>query len=294
MPSRRPSPPTERVVDVLDFLVGHPGERFGLSEIARTLGISKPTCLGIVNILSARGYLVRDPDDLTYGLGPALITAGRAAQDSYAVAYMAVPHLEALSQRYATTSTASALVGDQIMVLERSGRRRGTVRVGQPYPFAPPVGLMYALWDEGALTAWLSRRPTGPVHLDKPRLLRLVRECRQRGYLVESLRTAGLRLHSLIAGGPAAYDLPPRVQDLIGDMAPSLGERVYLDIDMAPRRRLPVSLIAAPTYDADGRRELVLTLYVGESVTGTEVARRAAALTAAAEAVTAQVSRPGA
>jgi DNA-binding IclR family transcriptional regulator len=293
MPSRRPSPPTERVLDVVDFLVGHPAERFGLSEIARTLGISKPTCLGIVNTLTARGYLVRDPDDLTYGLGPALIAAGRAAQDSYAVARVARPHLQALSERYATTSTASAVVGDQIMVLERSGRRRGTVRVGQPYPFAPPVGLMYALWDQRALTAWLSRRPTGPVHLDKPRLLRLVRECRQRGYLVESLSTAGLRLHSLIAG-LTAYDLPPRVQDLIGDMASSLGERVYLDIDMAPRRRLPVSLIAAPTYDADGRQELVLTLYVGESVTGTEVARRAAALTAAAEAVTAQVSRPGA
>jgi DNA-binding IclR family transcriptional regulator len=291
MPSSRPSPPTERVLDVLDFLVGRPGERFGLSELARTVGISKPTCLGIVNALSARGYLVRDPDDLCYGLGPALIAVGRAAQGSYAVGHVARQHLAALSERYGTTCTASAVVGDQITVLERTGPSHGTVRVGQQYPFAPPVGLMYVLWDQDALTEWLSRRPTLPVQLDKSRLRRVVQECRHRGYLVESLTTTGLRLHSLMAG-VAAYDLPPRVQDLIGEMASNLGERFYLDVDLLPRRRLPVNLIAAPTYDVDGRQELVLTLYVGESVTGAEVARRAAALRAAADGVTAEVSGP--
>jgi DNA-binding IclR family transcriptional regulator len=293
MPSSRPSPPTERVLDVLDFLVSRPEERFGLSELARTLGISKPTCLGIVNALSARGYLVRDPVQLTYGLGPALIAVGRAAQGSYAVGHVARPHLEAVSEQYGTTCTASAVVGDQITVLERTGPGQGTVRVGQQYPFAPPVGLMYVLWDQSALTEWLSRRPTLPVKLDRTRLRRVVQECRRRGYLVESLTTTGLRLHSLMAG-VAAYDLPRRVQDLIGEMASNLGERVYLEADLSPRRKLPVNLIAAPTYDADGRQELVLTLYVGEPITGAEVTRRAAALTAAAQAVTAEVSGPGA
>ena len=44
----RASPPTARVVAVLDFLAGHPQEQFGLSELARRLDLSKPTCLGIV------------------------------------------------------------------------------------------------------------------------------------------------------------------------------------------------------------------------------------------------------
>ncbi|BBZ64585.1 hypothetical protein MINS_00140 [Mycolicibacterium insubricum] len=33
--TRRSSPPTERVVAVLEFLAAHPNDRFGLSELAR-------------------------------------------------------------------------------------------------------------------------------------------------------------------------------------------------------------------------------------------------------------------
>jgi hypothetical protein len=50
-----------------------------------------------------------------------------------------------------------------------------------------------------------------------------------------------------------------------------------------------VNVLAAPTYDADGIQELVLTLYVGEAITGAEIARRGAALVAVADAVTADV-----
>ena len=61
----RASPPTQRVVDVLDFLARHPHDRFGVSELARRVGQSKPTCLGIVVTLAESGYLVRDPADKT-------------------------------------------------------------------------------------------------------------------------------------------------------------------------------------------------------------------------------------
>jgi DNA-binding IclR family transcriptional regulator len=286
MPSGRTSPPTERVLDVLEFLAGRPGERFGVSRLSRALHISKPTCLGILNALTARGHLVRDTEDLTYGLGPAAVAVGRAAQDGFTAGVRARSHLERLSDRYGTTCTASAVVGDQIMLLERTGPASPTVRVGQFYPFAPPVGLMYVLWDhDPALQRWLSRRPTLPVTLDRARLRRVVHECRRRGYLVESLTETGLRMYELLAG-VAAYDLPTEVHDLLGEMASSLGERMLLDADLAPRRRHPVNLVAAPTFDADGRQELVLTLYVGESVTGAEVRRRGAALVAVARSVT--------
>ncbi len=56
----RASPPTARVVAILDFLARHPHDRFGVSELARRLGLSKPTCLGIVTTLTASDYLVRD------------------------------------------------------------------------------------------------------------------------------------------------------------------------------------------------------------------------------------------
>lgn len=156
-PARR-SPPTERVIALLGFLTARRGERFGLSELARELAISKPTCLGIVTELTERGYLVRDTKTLTYGLGPALIAAGRVAQDGFAMAGVARPYLEQLSATYGADCTASAVVNERIMVLAHTGGD-AAVKVGQTYPFAPPVGLMYVLWGpDAALDAWARQR----------------------------------------------------------------------------------------------------------------------------------------
>lgn len=281
----RRSAPTARVVRVLDFLVEHRGSRFGLSELARELDLAKPTCLGILTELTAAGYLVRDPRTRTYGLGPALIGAGRAAQENFAVAALARAELEPLSARYRTTCTASAVVGDEIVVLEGTGP--GLVKVGATYPFAPPVGLMYVLWDaDHAFDAWLATPATVPLRQDEQRLRQVVRECRERGYLVESVSAAGRRLYSLLAG-MAGRELPAELRELVGELVTSLGERVYLGADLRPRKEHPVSLLAAPTYDERGRQSMVLTMYVGRSVTGAEIDRRGTALVAAADRVTA-------
>lgn len=292
MPSARRSPPTERVVAVLDLLVARDGERLGLSELAREAGVSKPTCLGIVTELTERGYLVRDPWTHAYGLGPALVAAGQVARRGFPAAELAQRRLAELSTRYRATCTASALVGDRIRVVARTGPDGLPGKTGQSYPFAPPVGLMYVLWnDDRAIDRWLALDPVLPVRQDRAHLREVVEECRERGYLVEGLTTVGVRLHTLLAG-VAAHDLPAGVRELVGEVVSSLGERVYLEADLAARRKVPVNLIAAPTFDANGAQELVVTLHVGASITGAEVARRGAALTEAAAAITADAVTP--
>jgi len=290
----RRSPPTARVVQILDFLVARDEQRFGLSELARALSISKPTCLGILSELVAGGYLTRDPASKSYGLGPALIAAGRAAQRGFAVGPIARAHLDEIAAEFGAVCTASAVVGDQVMILETVAPPRVTLgrtaaRVGQAYPFAPPVGLMYVIWDgDEDLEAWLRREPALPVVLDRDLLRRVVEDCRDVGYLVERLTPVGRKLFSLMAG-VAGRGLPTELRELIGEMVSSLGERVYLHSETEADAEYPVSLIAAPVYDADGHQSLVLTLDVGGSISGAEIARRGAALVAAADAVTAQV-----
>lgn len=293
-PSGRRSPPTGRVVQVLDFLVAREEQRFGLSELARALSISKPTCLGILSELVSGGYLTRDPVSKTYGLGPALIAAGRAAQRGFAVGPIARAQLDKLAAEFGAVCTASAVVGDQVMILETvtppgMALGRTAARVGQSYPFAPPVGLMYVIWGgDDELESWLRREPALPVVLDRDLLQRVVDDCRRAGYLVERLTPVGRKLFSLMAG-VAGRDLPTELRELIGEMVSSLGERVYLHSETDADVDYPVSLIAAPCYDADGHQSLVLTLDVGGSISGAEIARRGAALVAAADAVTAEV-----
>lgn len=294
VPAGRRSPPTVRVVQVIDFLVARAEQRFGLSELARALGISKPTCLGIVSELVEAGYLTRDPREKTYGLGPGLIAAGRAAQRGFAVGSIARAHLEQLAAEYGAVCTASAVVGDQVMILENvtppgMALGRAAARAGQAYPFAPPVGLMYVLWGgDDDLEAWLRRDPALPVVLDRDLLGRVVDDCRRVGYLVERLTPVGRKLFSLMAG-VAGRDLPEELRELIGEVVSSLGERVYLDRETEDDVDYPVSLIAAPCYDGDAHQALVLTLDVGRAISGTEIAERGAALVAAADAVTAEI-----
>ncbi len=285
--SGRSSPPTERVVAVLDFLARHPHDRFGVSELARRLGLSKPTCLGIVTTLTESDYLVRDSQDKTYRLGPALIALGHTAQESLRVDPAARAELQRLSAISGTTAALSAVIDDRITVLELVGPSGADVgvRVGQSYPFAPPVGLMFVLWDDIALREWLAKAPTIPLRTDGERLDRVIAECRSTGYLVERLTPGGRRLYALMAG--MSSRLPDELQALLGELIADIGERVYLRSETTgSRRRQDISVISAPVFDHHQRQAMVVSLQIGQALTDSEIAKRARALTATADVLT--------
>lgn len=286
----RASPPTARVVAVLEFLARHPHDRFGLSELARRVGLSKPTCLGILTTLTESGYLIRDSQEKTYRLGPELISLGHIAQESMRVSPSVRAELRGISAAYATTAALSAVVDDRITVLELVGPP-GTdvgVRVGQSYPFAPPVGLMFVLWDDAALRAWLAKAPTIPLRTESERLELVVAECRAAGYLVERLTPAGRRLYGLMAG--MSGTLPDELQALLRELVSDIGERVYLrSTEPSSGRRQDVSVISAPVYDHHHRQVMVVSLHIGCALTDAEIGKRARGVVACADAVTAQL-----
>jgi DNA-binding IclR family transcriptional regulator len=293
----RLSPPTKRVVAILDFLARHPDERFGVSELARRLGLSKPTCLGIVSALTEAGYLVRGGADKTYRLGPSLIALGHRAQESMRVSPAAREELRRLSATFGVTAGLSAVIDDRITLLDLvapAGTRPG-VEVGQSYPFAPPVGLMFVLWDDEAVRDWLAKEPTVPLQpsrTDPHRLARVIERCRADGYLVERLTPGGRRLYSLMAG--VSSTLPDELRALLGELVSDIGERVHLpdDHEHAGKRRstrFDISVISAPVYDHYGRQVMVASMHIGKALTDNEIRDRARALMAAADAVTAQL-----
>lgn len=286
----RSSPPTQRVVAILDFLAKHPQDRFGLSELARRLHLAKPTCLGIVTTLTESGYLVRDAADKTYRLGPSLIALGHLAQESLRVNPAARAELAQLSRTFDTTAALAAVIDDRITLLELvqpPGADVG-VRVGQSYPFAPPVGLMFVLWDDDALNSWLGRAPTIPLRTETQRLDRVVAECRTAGYLVERLTPGGRRLYAMMAG--MSSTLPDELRALLGELISDIGERVYLRSEAeGSRQRHDVSVISAPVYDHHHRQAMVVSLQIGRALTDSEIAKHARGLVASADALTAQL-----
>lgn len=288
--SGRTSPPTHRVVAVLDFLARHPHDRFGLSDLARRLELSKPTCLGIVTTLTESGYLVRDARDKTYGLGPALITLGHTAQEAMRVNPAARDELRSLSAAHNTIAALSAVVDERITLLELvapPGVNPG-VRVGQSYPFAPPVGLMFVLWDDEALEDWLASPATIPLRTDTERLHRVVAECRSAGYLVERQTAGGRRLYALMAG--MSSTLPDELRALLGELISDIGERVYLRSEAEPgRARRDISVISAPVFDHHRRQVMTASLRIGAPLTDAEITRCAKDLVSTADTLTAQL-----
>ncbi|MFB1294649.1 IclR family transcriptional regulator [Mycobacterium sp. pW049] len=285
----RASPPTDRVVRILDFLASRPAERFGVSELARRIGLSKPTCLGIVTSLAEAGYLVRDPADKTYRLGPSLIALGHRAQESLRVSPATREQLRRLSARFDAAAALSAVVDDRITLLDLvapAGAQPG-VEVGQSYPFAPPVGLMFVLWDDEAERNWLARQPTLPLRTDTARLRRVTARCRADGYLVERLTPGGRRLYSLMAGMPTT--LPDELRALLSELVSDIGERVYLRGETPSRRRTDISVISAPVFDHYRRQVMVTSMHIGKALTDNEISVRARAVVETADAVTAHL-----
>ncbi|OBB99347.1 ArsR family transcriptional regulator [Mycobacterium sp. 852013-50091_SCH5140682] len=284
----RASPPTARVVAILNFLSAHPHEHFGLSELARRIGLSKPTCLGILSTLAEAGYVIRDAQEKTYRLGPALISLGHTAQESMRISPGARDELRRLSETFNATAALSGVVDDRITLLELVAPPGTpiTVQIGQSYPFAPPVGLMFVLWDDRAVKNWLAKEPTIPLRTDTKRLDRVIAECRASGYLVERLTPGGRRLYALMAG--MSSTLPDELRALLGELISDIGERVYLPSESGAEAH-NISVIAAPVFDHHQRQVMVVSLQIGRALSDAEITRHARGLCAAADVLTAQL-----
>ncbi|WP_035954158.1 helix-turn-helix domain-containing protein [Parafrankia sp. EUN1f] len=236
----RPSPQTERLLDLFDLLASRPTDGFTLAEIARAAGVSKATVHPMIVALARRGWLLRHPELRTYRLGPALIAAGRAAAQGGTAIDAARPVARELAA--ATGIPCVALVAggipgedDDLLVGEiglpyapvsapsgdtaPGGIRHGAywLRLGDRIQPRPPLGAVCVAWaDDAAAEAWFAR--LGP---DRPadalaRLAPGLAGIRSRGWAVEIEDHLYERLSSLVAdlegeeqAGVAARTRPP-------------------------------------------------------------------------------------
>lgn len=284
----RQSPPTDRVVRVLNLLAAEPSRRFSLAELAHRLGIPKATCLGIAGALVRASYLLRDEDTKTYRLGPALLTLGRATQASVVSLELARPKLLALTERFGHPCTASTVIGDDLVVLERTGLAGSPEQtvVGQRYPYAPPSGVVFAVWQsDQAIEQWLTSYPQVPV--DRNRVDALARSCRKLGYIVERLSDVSVGSFSLLAGLSISHT-SPEVTDAFNTIVAAFPERYYLEEEL-DADEFAISDVCAVTYSAHGTPELLLGMFILGTIGRDELFAIAQGVRDAAIAVTAEV-----
>jgi DNA-binding IclR family transcriptional regulator len=90
----------------------------GVTEVARALGISKARAHRHLRALVQRGYATQDPRSDGYEVGIRVLTLGEQARERFDVIRAIRPVMAQLREASGLAVTASAIVGDEVIVLE--------------------------------------------------------------------------------------------------------------------------------------------------------------------------------
>ncbi|MFD3508030.1 IclR family transcriptional regulator [Nocardia sp. NPDC058666] len=240
------SPPTHRVVKVLELLSRRATEHLSLARIVREAGLSRATAHAVLAQLTADGWTVRD-DDGCYGIGLRLLTVARRAEAAFPLRRTAIAHLHQLSEAAGVPVFLAERAGDSIVVTEVVGQpSAGWIRPGRRLPLAPPVCREFVAWaPESARKTWLEA--ADPAHRD--RLARVLAEIRTRGYSVERLVDDSTPMLEVLAGlrdSPVTAAL--RAQ--LGSVITELITIDYLPDELGPENA--VVTLSAPIRDRNG------------------------------------------
>ncbi|MBB5911922.1 DNA-binding IclR family transcriptional regulator [Nocardia transvalensis] len=251
------SAPTARVIQVIELLA-RPGARWRYSEIARELNLTQATTHAILNTLTERGWVVRDPAAKTYTLGPGLVpVAAAVGTRPYAEAARAAA-TELAAEFGFPASVIEKLSDEALVITDFVGGER--IWPGDRIPYAPPFGASYAAWDtDESRRAWLARSPHTSADTIE-RINHMLTRARTRGYDVDAttpaLGQAASVLHTLDTGTIA---LPPNIRETLDQLRT---EFTTLGFPETPTDPAPsIAAIAAPVLNAHGHAALLIALH---------------------------------
>ncbi|MBA4863593.1 helix-turn-helix domain-containing protein [Streptomyces sp. PSKA54] len=284
----RPAPAAAKALKIIDLLVTHRGEQFTISDLARRTGSSLGSAHAVLAVLEESGYLTRHPTRRTYGLGPALVSAGIAALEQHPAIRVSAERITELSAELDADVVVSAATPAEIVFVavgETSSRYGPGFREGERLPLVPPLGLVFMAWAHPReVEAWLGR---APFTLDRERVELALAAVRDRGYAL-GLASA---IKRTLGDAAESFADPERAEAADrNDLAESISLDDNYDLPtVEPDQEYDLGMASAPVFDAD-RRVLVAITASGFSpgLTGREVIDIAERVKACATLVTKQ------
>lgn len=227
------SPPIARVVAVLNFLGGHAGQAFTLTEIAKSLRISGATCHSLLGALTEAGYVYRTAAK-SYVIGPAISRIAQPQLSLQMLMQVVRPEMRLLADEFDVVCSASFLEGEDVIVHERAASVSNIAwnAGGQSaYKAIAPLGNVFMAWSgKDAIERWLDSAAPPLDAQGREAALRTLEFLRGNGF------TFGVRL--------APLDSPERALALQNrqDMTD------YLVQDLKPGASYNLAFIAAPIF----------------------------------------------
>lgn len=115
-----PYPGTQTVLRAVTLLKAFSDERpeWGLTELARSVGLNKTTAFRLLSALESQGMLARNPQTDQYRLGPETIALGARALRSNDLRTAARSVLQELADFVSETATLEVLEGENVLILD--------------------------------------------------------------------------------------------------------------------------------------------------------------------------------
>ncbi|MEZ0364818.1 IclR family transcriptional regulator [Mycobacterium sp. pUA109] len=288
----RPSPQTERVVNLFEHLAGAGSEGMTLAAVSRHLSVHKASCHSMLSELLRAGWLLRDPVRKTYHLGPALVRLGREAAGRYPALLLARPVMAELSAATGAHCIAFAVSDDYSTVVDQIRSLHGggdPMPIGTQFPHRPPYGASILAWaGSDARDRWLADLPDDV----RDRYRRALTTAQRRGYAVGLHILPDLRLRELALIVRSAEVRSTRLSRLAQALTDELiHQEEWFPISLGPDRTYEVSHIDSPILDPGSRIALMLSLVPStEPLSGAAVTRLGKQLLAATRRLSAALA----
>jgi DNA-binding IclR family transcriptional regulator len=257
----RPSPQTERVVNLFEHLAGDGSQGMTLAEVSRHLSVHKASCHSMLSELLRAGWLLRDPVRKTYHLGPALVRLGREAAGHYPALTLARSAMVELSATTGAHCVAFSVGDDYSTVVDQVRSRQGgghPMPIGTQFPHRPPYGASTVAWaGPEAREHWLAALPDNV----RDRYRGAIAAARQRGYAVGLHLLPDLRLQELALIVRSAEVRSTRLSQLAQALTDELiHQEEWFPVSLDPGRTYEVSHIDSPILGPRSRISLMLSL----------------------------------
>ncbi|ART67445.1 transcriptional regulator [Mycobacterium dioxanotrophicus] len=254
---RAASAPTARVLDVVELLARPGNERLRFSDIVRALDLTQATAHAILTTLCDRGWLIRDPADKAFALGPGLAVVAARTDAVRPLAHAARIAAHELSRQLGYAASVVERVDDELVITAFHGGEHPAGVPGDRIRYAPPFGVAFAAWDTtDGRRAWVERAP-GAIG---ERLEQVLAQTRDRGFDVD-WTTPDLTRAAQVMGTLPSEGLPDHVRGITDQLLAefiTMGLQPTDDTANTPR---PVATIAAPVFDARHRVALILGVH---------------------------------
>ncbi len=283
------SPPTNRVIRIIELLASPQQPPLSLAEIVRRTGLSRATAHAIVGELIEHGWVLRDSRTGAFTVGPAFAALARATGSADNVARWASTCAHELSDRFDLAAfVAQRIAPDLITVTDhvvpaRSRDREESpwFRHGRQVRLRPPICREFIAYESAeSQAAWIAQAPDSI----RSRLRQVLQTVAERGYSIERMTDDHVAMIEALGTLDSVSD---RLRARVGDLLTELSAIDYLPAELDGE--VAAVTVGAPIIDSSGLVVASIVVCPNTTLPAADLRTLAEAVHAAASSISARL-----